>query len=829
MKNKKSLFFMFLIALVGITIGGTLAFYTTTDTYDNTFSAGTYDVEMIEAFVSPDNWTPGTTTPKTVTVTNHGTVPAAVRVKLTPSWVDANGDPLPLTDNDNNEAAIINFADNVIRRWTYQDGYYYYNGAINEGESTTSLIESITFNPDVEHNQDRECTTVDGRTSCMVTLTGYPGGTYTLEVEIDTAQYDHYRDIWNVDLEISEQYVDVPTLMRHDSDATKTFGKSIARDSFESITTVDNITVPNTAIDSWDVSDEQDETVIAWYTDSDNDNLYELYIGEVGGVKANSNSSYTFSYFKKVATIDLTNFDTKYATDMGYMFYYAGFSATSFTTDVSNFNTSNVTTLWHMFDGCGYNSTSWSIGNLDDWNTSNVTKMISVFESSGYNSTTWSVGDLSDWDTSKVTSFAGMFESAGYSVTTTVDISYIENWDTSSALYMQFMFENTGRNAATVNFGDLSNWDTSHVLDMYYMFYFAAHNATSLDVSFVSGWDVSSVRDMHNMFGYLGYNATSVTFGDVSDWDTSHVTRMDYMFSGAFAASSDVDITSISSWDVSNVTMMTGMFYACAGNVENFSLDLTDWDVSNVEGFGGMFELIGYNAVNFSLDVSTWDTGNGLYMQKMFYQAGYSADTWSISNLSNWDVSNAQNMSEMFSYTCLFANTCNFGNLGNWNTKNATNMYGMFSISGEYASTWYIGDLSGWNVSKVTDMSYMFHDTGYEATTWNIGNLSNWDTRKVTSMNSMFYLAGKEAGTWNSIGTFKIYATSIKDMFHDSPLANCTLNIYNRPSAYGAIFSGAATSGSGITVNYTSSVTNIDSIISNKSAGSTITKGTQIS
>ena len=829
MNNKKPIVFMSLLFTVFLALGVTLAYFTTSDTFNNEFTAGTYSIETQEAFVSPDSWKPGDTVEKTIIATNKGNTPAAVRIKLTPSWEDKNGNPLSLTDNNDNEAAVINFNSNFNDKWVYQDGYYYYKNALDENQSTTTLMNSVTFNPEVDINSSTNCNTVDGVTSCRTTFSGYSGGKYTLEVQVETCQYDKYQEIWGTTIEVGEPTFAGAALMKHDEDATKTFGKSIARDSFESITTVNSKTVPASAIDSWDVSIDQDEMVMAWYTDSDNDTKYELYIGQDGGVIANPDSSYAFSNFKKVETIDLTNFDTEYATNMGYMFYYAGYNSTSFTADVSDFDTSNVETIWHMFDFCGYYSTSWNIGDLSDWDTSKVTKMIGVFEYSGYKDTSWSVGDLSNWDTSKVTSFAGMFEYVAYSVTTTVDISYIENWNTSSAIYMQSMFDHLGYNASTVNFGDLSNWDTSKVIDMYYMFYFAGYNATSVDVDFISGWDVSSVRDMHRMFSYLGYNATSATFGDVSDWDTSKVTRMDYMFEGAFTSATDVDITSISSWDTGNVTQMTSMFYDCATAVDNFSLDLTGWDVSKVEYFGGMFYEIGFSATTFNLDVTGWNTGSGQYMQDMFNGAGYSATTWSIGNLSGWDVSNVKNMNNMFAYIAPSASTVNIGNLGGWNTGNVTDMSYMFYGNGEGASTWYIGDLSNWNVSNVTDMSYMFCDSGYEATVWSVGNLSNWDTRKVTKMDYMFSYAGYQAGTWNSIGTFKVYASSVKDMFHDTPLANCTLNIYNRPSTYAAMFFNAATSGSGITVNYTSSVTNIDSLISTKSTGSNVVKGSVLS
>ena len=828
MNNKKPIVFMSLLFTVFLALGVTLAYFTTSDTFNNEFTAGTYSIETQEAFVSPDSWKPGDTVEKTIIATNKGNTPAAVRIKLTPSWEDKNGNPLSLTDNNDNEAAVINFNSNFNDKWVYQDGYYYYKNALDENQSTTTLMNSVTFNPDVDINSSTNCNTVDGVTSCRTTFAGYSGGKYTLEVQVETCQYDKYQEIWGTTIEVGEPTFAGAALMKHDDDATKTFGKSIARDSFESITTVNSKTVPASAIDSWDVSIDQDEMVMAWYTDSDNDTKYELYIGQDGGVIANPDSSYAFYNFRNVATVDLTYYDTKYATNIGFIFYKLGYSSTTFSMDASNLNTSNVISMLDAFRECGYNATTWSIGNLDNWDTSKVVDMPLLFDSAGYSATTWSVGDLSNWDLSNVENINGVFFAAGYNATT-FDISYIENWDVSNVKTMRLLFNTAGYNATTVNFGDLSNWNTRNVTTMARMFFEAAYKATSLDLSFVSSWDVSKVTDMERMFSYAGYSATTVNFGDVSDWDTSKVTRMDYMFEGAFFSSPTVDITSISSWNTGSVTNMTGMFYDCTVSIDNFSLDLTGWDVSNVVYFGYMFYEIGFSATTFNLDVTGWNTGSGQYMHNMFDGAGYSATTWSIGNLSGWDVSNVKNMHNVFAYIAPSASTVNIGNLGGWNTGSVTDMSYMFYGNGEGASTWYIGDLSNWNVSNVTDMSYMFCDSGYEATIWSIGNLSNWDTRKVTNMDFMFSYAGYQAGTWNSIGTLKVYASSVKDMFHDTPLANCTLNIYRTPSTYAAMFFNAATSGSGITVNYTSSVSNIDSLISTKSTGSNVVKGSVLS
>ena len=70
-------------------------------------------------------------------------------------------------------------------------------------------------------------------------------------------------------------------------------------------------------------------------------------------------------------------------------------------------------------------------------------------------------------------------------------------------------------------------------------------------------------------------------------------------------------------------------------------------------------------------------------------------------------------------------------------------------------------------------------------------------------------------------------------MFYNCKNAKATLNIYSNPasgiSGYNNAFYNAATvSGSLITVNYSSTTTNIDAIIATKSSNSNVVKGVQL-
>ena len=203
-----------------------------------------------------------------------------------------------------------------------------------------------------------------------------------------------------------------------------TFGKYVQPNKFESIKTVNHINVPENAIDSWDASEEKNGNVMAWYTDVDNNGLYELYIGQSGKVIANGNISGKFLGYNNVKSIDLKYLDTSNVTNMSRMFE----TCTSLTSlDLSNFNTSNVTDMNSMFCEC----TSLTSLDLSNFNTSKVRDMSSMFQ----NCTSLTSLDLSNFNTSKVTGMGHMFLSC--SSLTSLDVS---KFDTSNVTYMSAMF-----------------------------------------------------------------------------------------------------------------------------------------------------------------------------------------------------------------------------------------------------------------------------------------------------------------------------------------------------------------------------------------------------
>lgn len=198
--------------------------------------------------------------------------------------------------------------------------------------------------------------------------------------------------------ELEKEEIVAGTLINSGSE-DKTFGYSLQKSYLEEIYTVNHKNIPENAIDTWDASVEGNNSIMAWTLDTDGDSLRELYLGtDSGKIMLPENSSYMFSSYNNVTTIDFSNVDTSQVTDMSYMFY--GLSSIA-TIDFSNFNTSQVTNMNSMF----YYSYGFTSLDLSSFDTSNVTNMGYMF----YYMYKLTSLDLSSFDTSNVTNISYMF------------------------------------------------------------------------------------------------------------------------------------------------------------------------------------------------------------------------------------------------------------------------------------------------------------------------------------------------------------------------------------------------------------------------------------
>lgn len=263
----------------------------------------------------------------------------------------------------------------------------------------------------------------------------------------------------------------------------------IARNTIESIEMMTSKEVPSDAIGSWDVSYYQNKSVIAWYKDVDSNGLYEVYIGQDGGIKANPNLSLLFNCLKNLKVLNLNNFDTTNVYDMSALFQN---SSNIETLDLSNFNTKKITDMSAMFLGNtteGYMNIK-SINFGDNWDTSNVINMRGMFQGCNKLESL----DLSAWNTSKVISMQSMFVEAH-----ALKELNLNTWNTSKVTDMSGMFSSSG-STNRMGFTELkvSNFDTKNVTNMKGMFQ-GCNKLESLDLS---TWNTSKVENTSNMFLY---------------------------------------------------------------------------------------------------------------------------------------------------------------------------------------------------------------------------------------------------------------------------------------------------------------------------------------
>ena len=306
------------------------------------------------------------------------------------------------------------------------------------------------------------------------------------------------------------------------------------RSKITSITTKKDNIVPETATESWDLSEAGDGSVMAYSEDDGTGNgTYKVTIGGKGGIIANESMIGYFAGFSNMISIDLSALDTSKVTNMISMF---GGCSSLTSLDVSNFDTSSVTYMNGMFSVCS-SLTSLDVSNFD---TSNVIDMNTMFG----NISSVKTLDLTNFNTSKVTDISSMFINCENLVR--LDLS---SFNTSNVTDMCGTFWNC-KNLANI---DLGSFDTSKVTNMSQMFN-QCHNLKSVNLS--SSFDTSSVIDMQQMFWYCE-NLTSL---DLTSFDTSKVTNMISMFD---LCKSLVTINVSNKWVIGSSTNITDMFNGC--------------------------------------------------------------------------------------------------------------------------------------------------------------------------------------------------------------------------------------------------------------------------
>ena len=267
---------------------------------------------------------------------------------------------------------------------------------------------------------------------------------------------------------------DVPTSKRSDF-----FIEGLARGDIEELTILESSKAPS-GVTAFDISSNEDGSVMLWYEDKNKNNLYEVYIGGKNGkVKLNNDGSYLFAYLENIESLDLSGLDTSKVTTMNNMFDNCK-KITSL--DLSSFDTSNVTSMSSMF------SSNESLTSLDlsSFDTSNVEEMTSMF----YDCESLINLDVSNFNTSKVTEMSSMFEYCGS--LTSLNLS---NFDTSKVRSMVQMFYG----CTNLTSLDIRNFDFSNVISYSNMFYGISTTTIYVKDSAAKEWLVSKFSNLNNV------------------------------------------------------------------------------------------------------------------------------------------------------------------------------------------------------------------------------------------------------------------------------------------------------------------------------------------
>ncbi len=235
-------------------IGGTWAYWNQNLSVDNNFQAGNFDSDIVEQFEPEEDWLPGETVEKVVSVKNSGNVDMAVMAKITQKW---DGERMVFEDSEGNEvsAAQVHWGDNVAIHqnsagWVLnrdeklgitkeffsfndaedtwfltggaaqEDGsldlYFVYSDIVAEGEETPALLTSVTMNPLIESETTDKVYEADENGKLQVVEESssgfhYENAQYTMTINAKTVQatFDAVKEVFDSELNILETDKDV--------------------------------------------------------------------------------------------------------------------------------------------------------------------------------------------------------------------------------------------------------------------------------------------------------------------------------------------------------------------------------------------------------------------------------------------------------------------------------------------------------------------------------------------------------------------------------------------------------------------------------------------
>lgn len=107
----------------------------------------------------------------------------------------------------------------------------------------------------------------------------------------------------------------------------------------------------------FDASEKQNKSIIGYYTDEDEDGMYDLIFMSEEPIYANKDASRLFYYLRGLTSIDLSNFKTDGVKDMSYMFDNSSELTSLYVSEYNSetkkgWTTENVISSSEMFKSC---------------------------------------------------------------------------------------------------------------------------------------------------------------------------------------------------------------------------------------------------------------------------------------------------------------------------------------------------------------------------------------------------------------------------------------------------------------------------------------------
>ena len=256
-------------------------------------------------------------------------------------------------------------------------------------------------------------------------------------------------------------------------------------------------------ISEFDASEKQDGSIIGYYTDKDNNGLYELTFVSEEVIYANESAKSLFCNLNNVKEFKFYNFSTFKVKEFNYMFY-ACFLVTDL--DISSFDTSYATYINGMFCECRNLQTI----DLKNFDTSKVIDMRDMFGDC------YSLSNINfgEFDTSSVTDMWHMFNGC-----TNLEKLNLSGFDTTNVTNMKCMFYQ----CTSLTELDLSFFDTKNVTDMEYMFSKCSNlkiiYVKELDGSGNAGWSTASIKNSNYMF----LECEKIVGGNGTTYNAEHI------------------------------------------------------------------------------------------------------------------------------------------------------------------------------------------------------------------------------------------------------------------------------------------------------------------